>query len=121
MRGKSILLVDDSNLIRSRLQSLLKTLENPGPVREAADYHTALRLIADTPPDIILLDINLPGKNGIDLLRHIKIHYPQIIVIMLTNQNSDHYKAVCQKWGADYFMDKSKDFEQVPTLISSLL
>lgn len=121
MHGKSILIVDDSTLIRTRLRAMLICLEKVGPVDSAADYSSALTLIDEKTPDIALLDINLAGRNGIDLLRHIKTHYPRTIVLMLTNQASDHYRAVCQKWGADYFLDKSKDFEQIPALISSIL
>jgi two-component system chemotaxis response regulator CheY len=121
MAGKTILIVDDSLLISERLQAMLKGLENIGSVGCAGDYPSALQLLMATPPDIVLLDINLPGRSGLDLLRHIKGNYPSIIVVMLTNQSGDFYRNICKKLGADHFIDKSKEFEEVPIIVSSLM
>jgi DNA-binding NarL/FixJ family response regulator len=121
MAEKTILVVEDSPLITVRLQAMLKQLENIGSVESAGDYTTALQLFTTMPPDIVLLDINLPGKSGLDLLRHIKANYPSTIVIMLTNQSGYFYQNICNKFGADYFIDKSKDFEDLPLIVSSLL
>ena|ERR1700744_3000123 len=121
MAEKSILIVDDSLIITERLQTMLRGLDNIGAIACAGDYSLALQLLMDGRFDIVLLDINLPGKSGIDLLRHIKGIYPQTIVIMLTNQSGRYYRDICKRWGADYFMDKSTEFEDVPVIISSLL
>jgi CheY-like chemotaxis protein len=120
MAGKTILIVDDSPLITERLEAMLRGLDNIGSVECAGDYPSALQLFITTPPDIVLLDINLPGRSGLDLLRHIKANYPSKIVIMLTNQSGDFYRNICKKLGADYFIDKSKDFEDLPFIVSSL-
>jgi DNA-binding NarL/FixJ family response regulator len=119
MAGKTILIVDDSPLITVRLQVMLRELDNIGSVECAGDYTSALQLFIATPPDIALLDINLPGRSGLDLLRHIKANYPSTIVIMLTNQSGYFYQNICKKLGADYFIDKSKDFEDLPLIVSS--
>lgn len=121
MAGKSLLLVDDSPLITERLQTMLRGLKSIRSIDCARDYPEASQLLMNTPFDIVLLDINLPGKSGIDLLQHIKANYPKIIVIMLTNRSEAYYRAICKKWGADYFMDKSSEFEEVPLILSSLL
>jgi CheY-like chemotaxis protein len=121
MRGKSILIVDDSILIIDRLQTMLTELNDPGPIRYAVDYPSALQLIKDFLPDIVLLDINIPGGSGLGILNYIKTHYPTIVVIMVTNQGGDYYRNVCRKLGADYFVDKSSEFERVPAIISSIL
>jgi DNA-binding NarL/FixJ family response regulator len=121
MPGKIILIVDDSPLITARLQTMLKAMENIGTVHQAGDYPSALQLIAGTNPDIVLLDINLPGRSGIELLQYIKVHYPQTMVIMLTNQSGEYYREKCKKLGADFFMDKSREFDRVPAIISPIL
>jgi CheY-like chemotaxis protein len=121
MAGKTILIVDDSKLITERLHAMLKGWENVGSVEWAGDYPSALQLLVGAPPDIVLLDINLPGGSGLDLLRHIKGNFSSIVVIMLTNQSGDFYRNICKKLGADYFIDKSKEFEEVPIIVSSLL
>jgi CheY-like chemotaxis protein len=121
MSGKSILIVDDSILIIDRLQTMLTEFNDPGPIRYAVDYPSAMQQIKDFLPDIVLLDINLPGGSGIEILRYIKTQFSVIVVIMLTNQGGDYYRNICRKLGADHFVDKSSEFEQVPTIISSIL
>jgi DNA-binding NarL/FixJ family response regulator len=121
MAGKTIVIVDDSLLITERLQAMLRELENIGSVECTGDYPSALQLLVKMSPDIVLLDINLPGRSGLDLLRHIKTNYPASIVIMLTNQSGDFYRNICKKLGADYFIDKSKEFEDIPVIVSSLM
>jgi len=118
---KSILIVDDSPIIVERLQNMLSGLENAGPIGHAGDYSSALSQVSENRPDIILLDINLPGRSGIALLQYIKSIYPFIIVVMISNQADDYYRRICQQMGADHFIDKSTDFEQIPPLISSFL
>jgi two-component system chemotaxis response regulator CheY len=121
MAGKTILIVDDSPLITERMQAMLRELDHIGSVECTGDYPSALQLLVKISPDIVLLDINLPGRSGLDLLRHIKSNYPSTVVIMLTNQSGDFYQNICKKLGADYFIDKSKDFEDIPLIVSALL
>jgi DNA-binding NarL/FixJ family response regulator len=121
MAAKSILIVDDSLIITERLQVLLRGLDNIGSIECARDYSLALQLLTATSFDIVLLDINLPGKSGIELLRHIKATCARTIVIMLSNQSGRFYRDICNRLGADYFVDKSAEFEDVPVIISSLL
>jgi DNA-binding NarL/FixJ family response regulator len=94
-------------------------VEAAGPVTHAEDYTSALRALAENPPDIVLLDINLPDRSGIVLLRHLKSTYPAIIVIMISNQADDYYRKICRQMGAAWFIDKSKEIEQLPAIISS--
>ena len=118
---KSILIVDDSPIIVERLQNMLKSVEDTGPVMHAADYTSALVRLTENQPDIILLDINLPGHSGIVLLQYIKKTYPSIIVIMISNQADEYYRKICHQLGATYFLDKSREIEDLPTIISSFL
>jgi DNA-binding NarL/FixJ family response regulator len=121
MAEQSILIVDDSLIITERLQTMLQGLKNTGAVESAGDYSMTVQLLANGSFDIVLLDINLPGRSGIELLRYIKTLYPQITVIMLSNQSGPYYRELCKRLGADYFVDKSTEFEDVPVIISSLL
>ncbi|HTI91611.1 MAG TPA: response regulator [Puia sp.] len=113
--------MDDSTIIVDRLHNMLRVLENAGTIRQAGDYSTATTLLTESQPDLVLLDINLPGRSGIALLQYIKSVYPSILVIMITNQADDYYRKICHRLGADHFVDKSRDFEQIPSIISSLL
>ena len=121
MSRKSILIVDDSPIIVERLQNMLKSVENTGPVSQAGDYSSALSQLMESRPDIVLLDINLPDRSGIALLQHIKKVYPSIIVIMISNQADEYYRKICQRFGAAYFVDKSTEIEQLPDIIFSII
>src|ERR1700743_3678331 len=102
---KSILIVDDSTSIADRLQTMLIGLDGIGRIGHAEDYSSAVALLAETGPDIVLLDINLHGKSGIALLQYIKFTYPSTVVIMITNQGGEYYRRICKQFGADFFVD----------------
>jgi len=117
---KRILIVDDSAIIIDRLISMLNGLENIQSIAHAGTFSDAVSLLKKDNPDIAILDITLPDKSGIELLRYIKKELPSITVIMLTNQGDDYYRNLCKSSGADHFLDKSTEFEKVPAIISSL-
>jgi DNA-binding NarL/FixJ family response regulator len=116
---KIVLVVDDSILILERMIPMLEEVSNIQFVVHAASYNEAIELLERLMPDIVLLDINLPDKSGIELLRKIKKEYKKMKVFMITNQANDYYKDICKKLGADHFFDKSTDFNLIPELISS--
>lgn len=119
-KKKMVLIIDDSYLIIERLTDMLRELEAIGDITHALSGMDAMEILESRTPDVILLDINLPDTNGVELLRIIKEKYPGIIIIMLTNQANDYYRQLCMKMGADYFADKSEDFELIPGIIGSL-
>src|SRR2546426_2085775 len=106
---KTILIVDDSQLIAERLVIMLKELTIVGSIAKASNYTEAVELLIVANPDVVFLDIHLPGRNGIELLKFIKNNYPLKKVIMLTNESGDYYRNLCAKAGAAYFIDKSKE------------
>ncbi|CAN5811608.1 hypothetical protein BH10BAC2_BH10BAC2_19940 [soil metagenome] len=119
-KKKMVLIIDDSYLIIERLTDMLKELENVGDIMHALSGMDAMEILENRTPDVILLDINLPDTNGVELLRTVKEKYPRITVIMLTNQANNYYRQLCIKLGADHFADKSEDFDLIPGLIASL-
>jgi DNA-binding NarL/FixJ family response regulator len=121
MTGKTILIVEDSPLITVRLLALLQGLDNVGFIDHVGSCSSAMSHIRKSLPDIVLLDINLSGGNGLDLLRYIKGHHPGTAVIMLTNLVDAYYRRKCKELGATHFIDKSNEFQKVPDIISSLL
>lgn len=120
IRGKTVLVVDDYALIVDRLVAILKELEEVEVILSATSYADAIPILEKQRPDIVLLDIHLPGRSGIDLLRLIKKEYPCVKVIMATNEQNPTYRALCRQIGAEHFIDKSNDFEMIPNLIASL-
>jgi DNA-binding NarL/FixJ family response regulator len=107
----TVLVVDDSVMFRQRVISLFND-RNLHPVLQARNYEEALHWLLKTKVDLALLDISMPGKNGIELLKLIQRTYPATKVWMISNHADEHYKKFCLSSGADYFFDKSLDFEE---------
>src|SRR5882757_6517611 len=120
MEQKAILIVDDSILIIERVTEILKDLETVSSITQVHSYSEARNALEYVRPDVVLLDINLPDTNGIELLRYLKKTDPGITVIMFSNRGNEYYRDLCQKIGADFFVDKSRGFELLPGIISSL-
>jgi len=110
----TVLIVDDSVMFRQRIICLLND-QNLNPVLQACNYDEAVNWLVKTEVHLAMLDINMPGKNGIELLKLIRSRYPGTKVWMISNHANEHYKKVCLSTGADYFFDKSLDFEEIGT------
>ena len=114
-----ILIVDDNMCFVQRIICMLEELNNIGYINVAADYNQALKFLEEERPDVVLLDINLPGKSGIELLRRIKESGSKSEVIMVSNHADDYYRQQCRDLGAKYFLDKSNEFGMVPEIIGN--
>ena len=115
-----VMIVDDSLLISIRLRGLLSRAENVGTLSSAGDVEEGKRVFAKENPDVVLLDINLPGENGLGLLDHIRMSGVETKVIIMTNENGRFYRQWSIARGADYFVDKSNDFDLLPGILSDL-
>ena len=115
-----ILVVDDSMNFIERMVSLLDEADNIGYINVANSYEEALKIFLEERPDVVLLDINLRDKSGIELLRSINESGRDCEVIMVTNDTEECYRQQCRELGANYFLDKSNDFELIPGIISKL-
>lgn len=115
-----ILIVDDNKKYIGRLVELLKEAGNTSRIMTAGYYDEAVLLIAKEKPGIVLLDMNMPGKSGIEILRYIKEEGWDCKVIMVTNHSTESYRKFCKDAGADHFLDKSRDFGKIPALIEEL-
>jgi PAS domain S-box-containing protein len=115
-----VLVADDSQPIRKRLVERL--LSQSGiEVAEAVDTPEALQRIELFRPDVAVLDIRMPGGGGIKALEAIKASYSDITVIIMTNYPYAQYRRKCLDAGADFFFDKSTEFEKVPLTIQALM
>jgi len=116
---KIVLVVDDSILIQERIIPMLEEIDNIEFVTHAGSYYEAVEQLNQTMPDMMLLDIHLPDRSGIELLRMVKEKYKHVIVYMITNRANEFYREICKKFKADYFFDKSKDFDLIPRVIAA--
>jgi response regulator of citrate/malate metabolism len=112
-----VLIVDDNMGFSDRMAEMLEGIEQVLSIHIAANYEEGYRLFFKERPALVLLDINLPGKNGIQLLKDIHESNCECDVIMITNHTNDHYRQQCAELGAKFFLDKSNDFGLVPSII----
>jgi DNA-binding NarL/FixJ family response regulator len=116
---KIVLLVDDSILILERMIPMLQRVPGVELVVHAGSYKEAISILECLQPDLMLLDIHLPDKSGINLLEYVHTNYRQIIVFMMTSNASDQYREACAKLGAHRFFDKSTEFEGITEAVSA--
>lgn len=116
-----VLITDDSPEFRDRLISLLSDVKGIGIVGEAEDVPGASEMIQKFQPDVVILDIRLVNGSGIDVLREIKKEDSPPIVIVLTNYPYPQYREKCEAFGAEYFYDKSTEFNRIPGLMEKLV
>jgi DNA-binding NarL/FixJ family response regulator len=120
--GLKVLLIDDTVMILQRLKSLLSEVEYISRTESATSAEEALVLMDGYQPDIMVLDINMPGMGGIEMLRKLNVNKAiKPVVIMLTNNTFAGYRDECMRLGADYFLDKSRDFLMIPTIVEKVL
>jgi len=116
-----ILIVDDNRSFVDRIIILLEGLHTQLKIRVASDYYEAVHKLTFTKPKLILLDINLPGRSGIDFLKYVKEKDVEVKVIMISNHSGEQYREQCLELGASCFLDKSNDFSRVPELVEFYL
>ena len=102
-----ILLVDDDSNFRKLIKETLTLSLSPLCVKEAGDGEEALRKIEACPPDLIFMDIRLPGENGLVLTQKIKRIYPDVDIAILTSYDLPEYQEAAIKNGAKYFLLKN--------------
>ena len=116
------LIVEDSTIFRTLLKETLQSRFPAMEILEAADGEEAMRQITAHPPDLIFMDIKLPGENGLELTAKIKAEYPHVIVVVLTSYDTVEYREAAVKAKADHFLAKgSSSREGILTLVESIL
>jgi DNA-binding NarL/FixJ family response regulator len=116
-----VLLVDDSALIRKHLTSLLSSLDGVEVVGQAPDAAGGKALIQQLRPDVVVLDIGLPGESGIDLLKTLRPEIASLVIVMFTNYSDPYSRRVCAEAGADYFFDKAMEIEGLVEALRKLV
>ena len=86
-------------------------------IGEAKDGLEAINSILELKPDVVILDLRMPWRDGLDVLRDIKKSDPAPMVIILTNYPYPQYRRRCMEEGAEYFFDKSGEFEKVTEVL----
>jgi len=101
-----ILIVDDHTLVRRGLANLLASCLNDSEITEAGGADEAVDVLKADPPDIALVDVRMPGRDGLELLREIRSSWPQVPVIMLSSYDNGEYVKAALAAGASGYLLK---------------
>jgi len=115
------LLVEDNVAFR---ESLRETLHSRFPaigVAEAGDGEEALREIEACVPDLIFMDIKLPGENGLSLTKRIKTAHPDVVVVVLTSYDLPEYREAAFQYHANHFIAKTSISTKIVEVVESIL
>jgi DNA-binding NarL/FixJ family response regulator len=116
-----VFIADDSTVVVERLAGLLEEVPGAQLVGQAGDVPEAVRGVQKMKPDALILDLQMPGGSGLDVLRAIRTEYPNLYVLVCTNYPYPQYREQCLSAGANFFLDKSADFEKIPGILRELV
>jgi DNA-binding NarL/FixJ family response regulator len=115
-----VLVVDDSATVRERLVEMLSAIDGVEYVHTAARASDALDAIQSGRPDVVVLDIRMPGGSGLVVLEALRVHSPDTLTIVLTNDPAPQWREASLRMGAQFFFDKSAEFQQAVDVVARL-
>ncbi len=118
MNTLKVLVVDDSDNVRATLVDFLNTIDGIEIVSQAKSGREALLLVRALAPDVVLLDISMPGISGLDTARFIKREYPHTRVVFVTIHDQEPYREFVHDVQADGFINKNNIARDLRPLLS---
>lgn len=115
----NLFIVEDSIPVRERLVRTLEGLGGLEIVGTAEDVSPAIERLSSTPPDALILDLQLPSGSGLQVLRAVRAKLPNMRVIVMTNFAAEPYRKAALAAGAEVFLDKSADFARVREILTA--
>ena len=115
-----VFIVEDSPAICERLVEMVEAAHGHTVVGRAENFDDAVAGIAQSRPDVAIFDIRLSHGSGIDALVEAKRGTPGLFGIVMSNYATAQHRKASADAGAEYFLDKSADFERIPEILSIL-
>jgi two-component system, NarL family, invasion response regulator UvrY len=116
-----VLIVDDHTILRQGLRQILADEFAGAFFGEAATASQALQQLSQKPWDVVLLDITLPGRSGLEVLKDIKTYYPKVRVLVLTMHPEEQFAVRALKSGADGYLTKHSATEELVAAVKKML
>jgi two-component system nitrate/nitrite response regulator NarL len=113
MKTTKILIVDDHEVVRDGLKNILTSLDNIAVAGEAGNGEDAVKMYSSLKPDLVIMDISMPGMNGIEATRVIKEKDPDAKILILTMHDNQEYLNQIIRSGAKGFILKNTDKEEL--------
>ena len=116
------LIIEDNASFRQTVKEILSSKFPFMSIKQAADGREALLKLAQQRTDLIFMDIELPGKNGLILTKKIREIYPHVVIVILTHHDLPEYQDAAYKNGAQYFLSKeSTKANDILALVESII
>jgi DNA-binding NarL/FixJ family response regulator len=116
---KNVFVVEDSGPVRVRLIEMLNDIQDVCVIGEAESPELAVSGIVRTLPDYVVLDFQLKGGTGAQVLHAVRAHVPKTIFIVLTNHSELPFRQLCIEAGADAFFDKTSEIGKMKEMIAN--
>ena len=117
----NILITDDHANVRRGLRELLADAFSGVRFSEAGNGDEVLAQLVISQPDVLLLDINMPGRSGFEVLKDVKQIYPQLPVIMVSVQTESQYALRCLRAGAAEYVNKNSASEELVPAVRKIM
>lgn len=117
----NVYLVEDSAVIQECIQGMVEDIDGLSLVGMSDNEPQALREIEELQPDVVILDLYIDRGTGFSVLKHTKAAHPHIKVIVLTNLNGSAMVEKCREYGADAFLDKTRQIDVLEEFLIALV
>ena len=121
MTPVKVLIADDHRLMLAGVRRALASADDIEIVEEVSSGTQVLPAVARTEPDVVLLDIRMPGMNGLECLERVRSRYPEVRVIMLSAHGDEEHVETARAKGASAYIVKSVDPVDLPAVIRSVI
>lgn len=115
-----VLMVDDSEQVRTSLRALLGSVAGIAAIHEASTLSGALASVRANPPALVILDMNLPDGLGMDIIKPLKQLAPAVLIAVFTIDASPICRQVCLARGADWYFEKANDSDALVEAVRQL-
>jgi two-component system, NarL family, invasion response regulator UvrY len=116
-----VIIADDHSIVRRGIAEIISEMQNVKIVGEVADGAELLSLISEKEPDLVIMDISMPGRSGIEILSELKSQRENLKILILSMHSEEKYGLRVLKSGADGYLSKEVAAEQLPKAIMKIM
>jgi DNA-binding NarL/FixJ family response regulator len=115
------IIADDHSIVRRGIREIIQDAYPEALILEAGDAETLLHLVSQQPPDLVITDLSMPGRSGLDAIQQIRHMHPRLPVIVLSMYPEDQYAVRALKSGAAGYLNKETAPDELVTAIQQVL